>query len=242
MGMRQKNVLSIIGIIIVIGGILAVKISLLSKENKAIELATEYLNSKYEREMRYESIRFSWIDPALYHVRFSLVENSDLIFEVLVQQDITIQDGVHENSSADNYYIKYFEYQMEDFLSDDIKRLWGNEADVQVLQMNNSLYSFLMPFELNDTMSLNEMKALLNNYWIYIETKETISDKRSINESAYLIYQFIQAIRNYEFAPKTISYKYFDADKKTNSIIFHSLHEIDTVTQVVELIEAGLGR
>ncbi|KJR97694.1 MAG: hypothetical protein VR68_12305 [Peptococcaceae bacterium BRH_c4a] len=238
----------IIGIVVAVAvvGIISVKLYLSSKENKAIELAQEYLSQKYDEEMNYESIRFSWIDPSLYHVSFSPANNPELVFEVLVQQDLTIQGGIREfgqsNSSADNYCIKYFEYLMEEFLSDDAKRLWGDDVKVTVLQINSGLYSFSVPPELNNTMSLNEMEALLKNYWIYIKTSEMKLDDQSLEESANRIFEFIQVIKNNGFMPETIDFWYPTTEDETTDVALRNLNEIDTVDQVMGQLKAELAK
>jgi hypothetical protein len=132
----------ILGIIVavVVLGAASIKSYLSYKENKAIQIAQEYLNQKYEQEMQYESTRFSWIDPSLYHVSFSPVCNSEIIFEVIVYPDLTIPEDRWEfrqsSWSADNYYVKYFEYCMEEYLAADVKRLWGNDATVKVFDVD----------------------------------------------------------------------------------------------------------
>lgn len=237
---------SIIGIVVAVAvvGLISVKLYLSSKENKAIELAQEYLSQKYDKEMKYESIRFSWIDPSLYHVSFAPANNPEIVFEVLVQQDLTIQGGIREfgqnSSSADNYYIKYFEYLMEEFLSNDAKRLWGDDVKVMVLQMNSGLYSFSVPPELNETMPLTEMEVLLKNYWIYIKTSEITLDDRSLEESANRIFEFIQVIKNNGFMPETIDFWYPTTEDETTDVALHNWNEIDTVDQVVELLKAEI--
>ena len=238
----------IIGIVVAVAvvGIISVKLYLSSKENKAIELAQKYLSQKYDEEMNYESIRFSWIDPSLYHVSFSPANNPELVFEVLVQQDLTIQGGIREfgqsSSSADNYYIKYFEYLMEEFLSDDAKRLWGDDVKVTVLQMNSGLYSFFVPPELNDTMLLKDMEVLLNNYWIYVRTDKVVLDDQSLVDTSNRIFEFIQIIKNNSFMPETISYKFPSSENTTYSLIFDNWNEIDSVDQVIGQLKAELAK
>lgn len=245
----RRKVMFITGIVVVavaLVGIISVKLYLSSLENKAIELAQEYLSQKYDEEMNYESMRFSWIDPSLYHVRFSPANNPELVFEVLVQQDLTIQGGIREfgqsSSSADNYYIKYFEYLMEEYLSDYAKRLWGNEVKVTVLQMNSGLYSFFVPLELNNNVSLKDMEVLLNNYWIYIRTDKAIMDEQSLVDTSNRIFEFIQIIKNNNFTPETISYKFPPSENTTYSLIFDNWSEINTVDQVMEQLKAELAK
>lgn len=248
MSRRRKIMFIIIGIVVAVAvvGIISVKLYLSSKENKAIELAQKYLSQKYDEEMNYESIRFSWIDPSLYHVSFSPANNPELVFEVLVQQDLTIQGGIREfgqsSSSADNYYIKYFEYLMEEFLSDDAKRLWGDDVKVTVLQMNSGLYSFFVPPELNDTMLLKDMEVLLNNYWIYVRTDKVVLDDQSLVDTSNRIFEFIQIIKNNSFMPETISYKFPSSENTTYSLIFDNWNEIDSVDQVIGQLKAELAK
>ncbi len=235
----------IIIVIIAIGAV-SIKIYLSSKENKAIQIAQEYLNQKYEQEMQYENVRYSWIDPSLYHVRFSPVSKPEIIFEVLVYPDLTIPEDRWEfgqsKKSADNYYVKYFEYCMEKFLIADVTRLWGDKATVKVLDVNIGGVAFSVSSELNDKITLMEMEPLIDDYWIYVRMNEIVFDELSTEKTANLIFEFIETIKNYDFVPKTIDFWHPLTDDNEFDIALHDWDEIKTVDQVVERIEAELGK
>lgn len=238
----------ILGIIIAIIAIsaLSIKVYLSSKENKAIQIAQEYLNQKYEQEMQYESTRFSWIDPSLYHVSFSPVSNSEIIFEVIVYPDLTIPEDRWEfgesSRSADNYYVKYFEYCMGDYLVADVKRLWDYDATVKVLDITYGGVAFCVSPELDDKMTLAEMEPLINDYWIYIKTGEMTVDDQSLEESARRIFEFIQIIKNNGFMPETIDFWYPATEDETTDVVLRNWNKIDTVDQVVALLKAEIGK
>lgn len=221
------------------------KIYLLSTENKAIELAQNYLANKYEQKMQYSSVRYSWIDPSLYHVTFSPAENPKLFFEVLVQNNLTIQED-HQNSdqnkwySADNYYIKNFEYQMEEYLSPEVKRLWGNDAKITVLQMNSSIYSFSVTHKLDNTMPLSEMDKAIDNYWIFVSTSGAKLDGQSLVEMANLTFEFIQRINQEGFAPEVIEFQYLNKEGGTIEIELHDSNKIDGVAQIMKILKAEI--
>lgn len=220
----DKWILAVVCIIVsvVIGGTITVKFIQRSKENKAIQIATEYLEQKYEQKMVYQRIRYSWIDPSLYHVTFSPESHPDISFEVLIQNDLTLRNNIQEfrqTTSPDNYYLKYFEYLMTEFLSDDINRLWNDTASITVLQHNIGLYSFTIPFELNDSMSLQDMESLISNYWIYIQTTEALESSHDFENAAFLLYEFFQVLKNNSFSPDVISFKYVVSENKTESVI-----------------------
>ena len=156
-------------------------------ERKAVQVAQEYLAQKYDQEMRYESIRFSWFDPSLYYVGFSPANNANIHFEVMVQQNLTIDEEWTNNEgdhfSPDNYYIARFEYFIVNYFQNEAKRIWGDNVSVIVRVPNEAIYSFKIPENLSDKMSMYELDNLIGEYLILIDIKQSMQEALKEDEA-----------------------------------------------------------
>lgn len=210
-------------------------------EKKAIQVAQGYLLQKYEQEMQYLSIRFSWIDPALYHVYFSPIDNPDLVFEVIVQQDIRLKESSSRGKydfMPDNYNIAYFEFKMEQVFLNDVNRIWADHAVIRALYPNPALYAFGIPHGFNEKMTLKEMAILFDDY-LFIVSLDTILDNESKTREASRIFDFIQTVQEDGYKPNTIAFWYnFPKGMRTKSgrikVDFDNWQDISTVHQVLE--------
>jgi hypothetical protein len=234
----------ILGIIFAVIIIVAasIKTYLTFKENKAVQIAQEYLNQKYEQEMQYQNVRFPWIDPSLYHVRFSPVNNPEIIFEVLVQLDLSLteKDNKHGNFIPDNYYVKYFEYCMEKYLVADVKHLWGDNATIKVLDVNIGSAAFSVSPKINDEMTLMEMEPLIDDYWIYIRTNDTLVEEL-LEPIANRILEFIQIVKDNGFEPETLNF-WSDGSESEMDMLLKNWDEIDSVDQIIAQLRMEMER
>ena len=189
--------------------------------------------------MIYQDIRKDPIEPGSYHVTFSSSKTPEVEFEVIVPDSLTLPERVWDFSgsdfSADNYYHKYFEYRMKEYLAADVNRLWEG-ATVRVSIMKNGRYFTNTP-ELNDTMTLEEIETLIDNYWIVVRVDDNPLDNKSLKVLPNKIFDFIQIINNEGFTPEGIGY-YNTSEVASKYAEFSNYSEIETVTQVREQLEA----
>jgi hypothetical protein len=226
---KLKKIVIIIGIIIFI--IITVTII---NYSRAYIVAKNHLSEKYSFDIKFVDIRFSWIDPSLYHVYFSPKDNSDLIFSIMVHQNFTISDWTNEYGyfSADNYYTAYFEYRMKEFYLNDVKDLFGEKINLIIRVPNHALYAFTTPEELNDTMSLNEMDSLIDEYLIIIDTKRKIDEDVKFNE-ANKILEFIHTVQKSGYNPKRIVFWYNTKNRGSASVSYDDWQEINSIEQIL---------
>ena len=211
----------------------------LPKYDQAISIAQEYLDQKYNQKMIYKDIRKAPIDPGVYHVTFSPAKNPEIEFEVIIPNSLTLPERVFNfdqgDWSADNYYFKYFEYHMKEYLAGDVNRLWGDNVTLRVTVIDDGIF-FTIPPELNDTMTLEEMKTLIDNYRISITGDDVPADSVSLDVLANKIFEFIQIIKSEGFIPERINYSAGSETDRVN-VGFTDLNQIETVTQVIEQLE-----
>ena len=79
---------------------------------KAKNIAVKYLKSTYTEQMTPVKVRYSLIDPSMYHVYFTSKNNPELSFEVLVMTDFSLATSSGD-FSPDNYLLRYFEFHFE---------------------------------------------------------------------------------------------------------------------------------
>lgn len=245
MSRRRKIVLGVLGSIVTVILVIITMIhhSLAKKEKQAIHVAQLYLEEKYIQEMKYERIRFSWIDPAIYHVYFSPIENSDLNFEVIVQLNLTLCEARIVNDiqyMADNYDIVCFEQQMANHFSYSTKEIWGNDASIFVRAPNTALYAFAVPVGLNDQLPLKDMEILIKEYLLHIST-ETLLKKNNVQDEAEKILNYIEAVKNSGYEPDRLVFRYIKPKTITDSrglkiIGISNWKDIETVDQVAEYL------
>ncbi len=175
----MKKIL-IVGIVLLLV-VLGCRAYYVTKENKAINVATEYLQTRYKQSMEYQTARFSWADPSLYHISFSPKDDSEIVFEVLVQSNLAV------SGQADNYLLKRFEHQMSEFLSGKFK-----DGTVSVHVKEVGLYAFPTAESLTEDMDLSRLEANIEDYEIQIQAPlETL-------------FALIQTVKQEGFQPKRI--------------------------------------
>jgi len=208
---RRKIIFGIIGGIVAVAviGTFAVKFYLSSKEDKAIQLAQEYLAQKYEQEMQFHHARFSWIDPSCYQITFTPAGNPELYFQVIVQQNLTILEGLKEfghSTCPDNYYLNYFSLYSSRQIGEYVQNIWGESASAYVPDKSSGLYSYSVPSEFYEHMALEEMEAFLD-YDVYIRTDQLLNNESKIPE-AQRILDMIRYVQTSQFKPTEILFWY----------------------------------
>ena len=241
---RKKRIIIIAIVLIAVAlGSSIIARGFLGNKEKATEIAKEHLVQKYSQEMQCIGARYSWIDPALYHIYFSPADNSDLVFEVMVQQDFSISEKTNEYGyfSADDYYISCFKWKMSTFFRDEINSFWGDEAEIFVNAPNPALYAFKIPAGLDDKMNLHDMAPLIEEYLLIVDIKQLLDADNKVDE-ANKILLFIQDVQKSEYQPDRIVFWYNVPKPEKNTrgnanVSFENWSEITGVEQVALRIE-----
>ena len=228
-------------IVLTVAIVLPLRTFLLYRELKVVSLAKDYLSQKYEQKMKYEGMWRSWIGRSVYHVYFSPADKPDLDFEVLVQQNFTINDKIREfgkSGCADNYYVKYFEYKMEELLGEYAKELWGDDIKLNVTQLESGLYSFHIPEGLNDSLSAEEAEPFAGKYSIGVKTDKLTLDEQGLETSAKQIFEFVQVIKSDGFNPEWLSLEWPSSEKRKVVVLYlQRFDEINTADQIEALLK-----
>ena len=245
MSRRAQRMFKVVGIIIVIIAIGTIGFNIY-KEKEAIQIAQEYLLEKYEQEMSYLSVWFSWVDPSLYHVYFFPQNNSELIFEVMVSNDLKEPEerinSYGQHFSPDNYYLRYFEWLLAQQFNNSIKKAWGNNAYAQVRVPNHALYSFTVPAELSDELALDEMVALVDDYLILIDTSQELNEANKLHEAEKILI-VIQSVQQSGYEPENLVFWYNTLSSDRNkhiSLGFTDWASVFSTKPVLERIEEAL--
>lgn len=200
--------LKFIGIAIVIIAIclLSIKIYLSSREHKAIQLAQEYLGQKYEQEMRYESVRYSWIDPGQYHVYF-ISADTEIWFEVSMwPKALGFSDMPPDEYMWDNYLICFFHENLEEIILPEAINIWDENINIRVASSGGKGYPSRGTEEPNEQMTILELECLYN-YEVYINTNRILTDDTK-TEEAKRIFEMIQYIKTIQFQPREVLFLY----------------------------------
>lgn len=209
------------------------------RENRAVKMAKEYLKEKYSQPMIYEGVRYPVVDPAVYHVYFSPSDNREIIFEVLVQTDLSMDSTCkidNENvQSADNYYIQFFRYALMNDLSPDVRKVFGENADVNVVT-SSAFYVYCMPEKLNDKLSLDEMENIYDKYRIYILIDEIYPDEEALRKLSEETWEFICMLKEKDYIPVEFGVQYLDESGNMKHIRFGDISTIDSEEQVEKVL------
>ncbi len=206
------------------------------KCRKAVSIAEDYLSEKYEKEMKNVSVRYSFIDPCLYHVYFVPEENPELTFKVLVQNDLSIASIAGEfgekTGSADNYYINYFEHELEKALEKETGELLGENTKITVLHSSVGMYSFFIPDGVNENVPLEDMLKIMDGrYYIYVEFPE--EDVIDINSEKFASVglEFLEVVKS-KYNPLNVFIQFWiDGEKERVGTMFDNWKEIRTIDE-----------
>lgn len=125
--MKKTHVILVIIAAVLSALLLSLKLSSNWNRARAREVAEAYLKTHYDEVMVYEGIRFSWIDPSLYHVFFHPEANPELQFDVEV-----LPKSFHLTKFPDNYMTQMFKFRFEKEYGPVIQNLWGEETKLVV--------------------------------------------------------------------------------------------------------------
>jgi hypothetical protein len=208
-GRRKKLVFWVISIIIFVAivGSIAVKCNLSAKERKAVQIAQEYLAQKYEQEMIYESVRYSWIDPGLYHVYF-ISSDTDVHFEVQMWPKVLDfpEETTDDKYIWDNYLNSFFCQKTKETILPKVKMIWDEKVGMQVILSTGKAYPLRGTVEPNEQTTAIEMEPFYN-YEFYINTNR-ILDNESKMEEATRILDMIQYVQDSQYQPREMLFWY----------------------------------
>lgn len=201
---------------------------------KAINLAKNHLLQKYDKEMDFQAIDFSFTDPSRYVVYFEDPDYEDeLVVAVIVQNNLTITESIEEFGqdvgSADNYYLRIFENKMEKVLPDIILPVFKDSDNFAVRNSSDGLYSFYVSSELTESMDAFEMEKHIGSYIIFFDIPNYS------NETAFAekVFELMNAIEENGLTPESI-HIYSKETKET--FVFYP-DEIVSIDEVLEQIE-----
>jgi hypothetical protein len=240
--------------LVAIVGTVIIKNNISGKELKAVQIAQEYLSKKYEQEMRCEGVRFSWIDPGLYHIYFFSMQ-SEIYFEVFMwpitlnASDVYIKDN---RCIWDDYIEQFLCRGLEKALLPEVGRIWGDGATIHVQTDNSNVYPGKGDFKFSEQMTAVEIEPYFNIEF-NIATHRILTIDSKAKEAA-LIFAMIQSIKLSEYQPRAITFRYI-AEKNEDSeknIFFGegydpfnygrlgNWHEVNNVEQVIKVINDQL--
>ena len=132
------------------------------RRHGAVRVAQEYLSEAYSEPMLTQGVRFSWIDPCVYHVSFVPQDQPEVRFEVLVQRDLTLQ------GRPDDYLLALFEHQLADELQPDAPLSLSVRAE-------RGLYGFQELDGCTDKTPLRELEPMIRQYSVRVCLPDGVS-------------------------------------------------------------------
>jgi hypothetical protein len=252
MSMRRKIIFGILGGIIAIAviGAIAIKCYLSYGEKAAAQLAKDYLAQKYEQEMQFHYAVFSLADPICYHVVFTPANNPELYFDVIVDDDLTLDEWITKpgyTSSSDDYYLAYFRFHTSREIEKIAQSIWDESASATAPVDDRGAYPYSVPFGFNEGMSAEEMEPFLD-YDYYIITNRLL-DSESKQKEAQRMLNMIELVQASKYKPEKILFWYKtgkdenegeQADSKTWAemyIEFINWPEISSIEEVLQAMD-----
>ena len=195
------SIIAVVAAVIVIKGPVAFHL----KELKAAQFAQEYLAQKYEQEMQYDRVWYSWIDPGLYHVVF-LSANTNITFQVQMWPGVfdSPERITDDNYIWDNYLENFFCSKTEEAILPDAKKIWGENVNIGVVLVAN--YPSKGAEVLNEHMTAIEMEPFYN-YEILIDTNQQFSNESKMEEADRIL-DTIRYIQASQYQPREILFWY----------------------------------
>jgi len=238
----------IFGIIIAVIGIgaLSIKGYYMFKGNKAVQIAEAYLAQKYEQEMIYENVRYSWIDPGQYHVYFTSAETKVWFGVSMWPQALEFQGTPPDEYIWDNYLDSFFCRKTEEIILPEITASWDDNSSIQVVQHSRNVYPKKNTSEINEHMTEREMEPFYN-YEFYVTTSRLLNSESKMEEARRILNLF-QSIQELDYHPVEILVWYqtgkderkeVSTDSETwakRYIKFDAWEEIDSADQVVNIM------
>lgn len=202
MKLKIPIILSIVAVVLIVFAWLfsgMIKLYLPSSSKKAAIVAQEYVQNNFQQSMKYLGVD-TIFEPAGYWVYFSPESKSDLKFYVFVSPEFTIYQ--------DNYYSKYFEYQLETIFNGDVKALWSEDAYLTA-SMDARMLNADEP-SLDEDINIEDAKDYLGNYTFLIVTKQPLETKAKQDEAKKIL-DTLQSIKSRGYEPYDVSFGYVES-------------------------------
>jgi hypothetical protein len=249
MSRRRKLVFGIVGGIVAIAviGTIVAKFYLFSKEQKAIQLAQEYLAQKYEQEMQYQSVRYSWVDPGLYHVYFTSTDTG-VNFEVeMWPKALDLPKGTvdYDGYLGDTYFSSFFCQKTAEYVLPNIKNIWGENAYISVVLHSGHSYPSEDISSLSENMTEKEMERFYT--YEFSITSNCLLDGESKTEESQRVLSIIETIRKLDYSPVEIRIWYKTGkdekekvltDSKTWTEMYISFDNWEEIISIEEIVNA----
>lgn len=223
-------------LVVSIGGIAAFVIELNFAKQKAVQLADKYLENKYESEMVLTDVHFELFDASVYRVSYYPKNNPEIVFDVIVQGFMYVEhDNIvndKEGYFADNYYLRYFEHFMEEYLADDVARSFGEKTVLSVKENTQGLHSYCMHPLLTDNLNIDDMEALINGYDIEINLSAYRVATEIAEDISNSLYGFIFYLQSSGFEPSAITIIFEAENGKRRQVLFGEISQITDPEQV----------
>ncbi|MCD8238011.1 MAG: hypothetical protein LUC92_01555 [Clostridiales bacterium] len=247
---------AILGIAVLIVCILliAIIIGVGSLSKKAKAFAENFLSTKYQTQMVYESIDSDFINGG-WRVYFHPENNSEINFNVRVfngNNGITVFDGEEGNSqtgyiyTADNYLFSYMAFYIKKEYEELTEKIWGDEIRISVTSL---YYPYpIIPIGANEEMTPEEL-SLLWDYRVNISSDvpniDYIYDEKT--EISEKIFKTITEMKSFDYTPNKIDFSFYSHKgifykkiDKSVSIEFENRRDITSLSQVEEIVNAEL--
>jgi len=223
----------VLGFIIV--SMLGVICIIINKRKTAVRLAEDYLRQKYTFQVKCLSVRRS-LEPGLYHVFFSPLDEPELKIEVRIQQDLSVpkdRENEYGYYVPDNYFPALFRLNTERFFSPKIQKIWDPvNIGVYISVNTSSMYSFRVPIELNEQMEPIDMEPYLK-YDIIINIESLFTNIKKEEEAVKFIQTF-EIIKDVGYKPEKIFFFYKSGTKeRENYFVFENWQNISTVSHII---------
>ena len=219
---RRRKIIRILGVIIAVIGIVICLLNSYDaqKENKAIQLAQDYLNQKYDQDMIYESVRYSWVEPGQYHVYFTSVETEVWFGVSMWPRALECSEVPPDEYIWDNYLESFFCRRSEEILFPEVENIWDENVSIQVSLITNNAYPSRGAEEPNEKMTVAEMEPLYN-YKFIINTHRLLNHESAKTEAERL-FDMIQYIKTIQYEPREITIWYQTGKDEKDRILTNS--------------------
>lgn len=198
-------------------------------------IAVKYLKSTYTEQMKPVAVRYSLIDPSMYHVYFTSKNNPKLSFEVLVMTDFTLARSSGD-FSPDDYLLEYFKFHFVKDIQSIIDDLGKEEIKARIMFPHQPLYSFEVPETLKENMPYEEMEPYID-YELWFDVNKIWKDGDKQAEACMML-EVISCIQASEYSPEEITFSYLTVNKgKYKFFIFSEWEDISDVSQIYEILD-----
>lgn len=212
----------IVGAVVGIG--IEIQYSFTLNKTRAVETAERYLRQEYNQEMQFKDVDW-FLDPGIFYVSFSPSNDPEIVFQVLVHGGLRVDEPT-EATRADNYYIAWFEHNLENYFDEEVKRLWGDSAEVLVTVNNPAEVCFWIDKEINDTLPLPDVAALFGDYHICVRAENVLED-------AETMFNFVQFVKQNDFLSTSVIFVRTTDEQRVE---LTDLNELVSVKQIQDAI------